>query len=72
MDNKLTNVFTYINIHHDYAQAFDQFERIFNRYFKNITNYKLIEEKFILEENELDDNLSIEEKLEALKRKFSK
>ena len=49
MDNKLTNVFTYLNLHHDYAQAFDQFERIFNRYFKNITNYKLIEEKFILD-----------------------
>ena len=49
MDNKLTNVFTYLNLHHDYAKAFDQFERIFNRYFKNITNYKLIEEEFILD-----------------------
>jgi hypothetical protein len=47
MNNELTNLFTYLKSHHDYAQAFDQLKRIFNPYFENITNYDLIEETFI-------------------------
>jgi hypothetical protein len=47
MENRLTNLFTYLKSHHDYALAFDQLKRIFNPYFENITNYDLIEETFI-------------------------
>ena len=47
MDNKLTNLFTYLKSHKDYVQAFDQLKRIFNPYFENISNYNLIEKTFI-------------------------
>jgi hypothetical protein len=47
MDNKLTNLFTYLKSHNDYRQAFDKMKRIFNPYFGNITNYNLIEDTFI-------------------------